>query len=146
MIMTIRTTTGRENVVIDSIVSKIQSRKIPIKSVFHPEELRGYIFIEGESEDIEASIKGIPHVRGLINKEVKMEELEIFLIPEKSEIKLESGDLVEIIGGPFKGEKAKITRYDETKNEVTVELLEAAVPIPLTISVNSVRITEKKKK
>ena len=146
MISTIRTTTGRENVVIDSIVSRIKSRKIPIKSVFHPEELRGYVFIEGETNDVEASVKGIPHVRGLINKDVPLSDLERFLIPEKREIKVEAGDVVEIIGGPFKGEKAKITRVDNTKNEITVEFLEAAIPIPVTISINSVRIHEKKKK
>jgi transcriptional antiterminator NusG len=145
-IFTIRTTTGRENVVIDSIVAKIQGKKLPIKSLFHPEELRGYVFIEGEEEDIKNSVKGVPHVRGLIQKEVKLQELERFLIPEKSEIKIEPGDVVEIIGGPFRGEKAKITRADETKGEITVELLEAAIPIPVTISVNSVRIHEKKRK
>ena len=124
----------------------MKSLKIPIKSIFHPEELRGYVFIEGESNDIEASIKNVPHVRGLINKDVPISDLERFLIPEKREIKVESGDIVEIIGGPFKGEKAKITRVDDTKSEITVEFLEAAIPIPVTISINSVRIHEKKKK
>ena len=145
MIATIRTTTGRENVVIDSIQSRIKNSSIPIKSVFHPEDLRGYIFIEGEVNDIEACIKGIPHIRGLINKDVNLQQLERFLIATKEEIKLETGDIVEIIGGPFKGEKSKITRVDETKNEVTVEFLEAAIPIPVTISVNTVRLYEKKK-
>ena len=143
MIATIRTTTGRENIVIESITSKVKGHAIPVKSVFHPEDLRGYIFIEGEVNDIEASIKGIPHVRGLINKDVPIEQLERFLIPATQEIKLEIGDIVEIIGGPFKGEKGKITRVDETKNEITVEFLEAAIPIPVTISVNTVRMHEK---
>lgn len=146
MILTVRTTTGRENVVLDSIIYKIETKKIPIKSLFRPEELKGYIFIEGEINDIEAAIKGIPHIRGLINKEVPIAELEKFLIPKKSEIKIEVDDIVEIISSPFKGEKAKITRVDETKNEVTVEFLEAAIPIPVTISVNSVRIHEKAKR
>lgn len=145
MIATIRTTTGRENVVIDSIQSRVKNHSIPIKSVFHPEDLRGYIFVEGEVNEIEACIKGIPHIRGLINKDVNLEQLERFLIAEKEEIKLETGDTVEIIGGPFKGEKGKITRVDETKNEITVEFLEAAIPIPVTISVNTVRLYEKKK-
>ncbi len=145
MILPVRTTTGRENVVIESIISKVKSKKIPVKSVFHPEELRGYIFIEGESGDIDTAIKNIPHVRGIINKEIPVKELERFLVPEKSEIKIDVGDLVEIIGGPFKGEKAKVTRMDETKKEITVELLEAAIPIPVTISVNTVRIHEKAK-
>ena len=146
MIATIRTTTGRENVVIESIITRIKSRNIPIKSLFHPEELRGYVFIEGDTNDIEASIKGVPHVRGLINKDVPYEQLERFLIAEKSEIKVEVGDVVEIICGPFKGEKGNVVRIDEIKNEVTVEFLEAAIPIPVTISTNSVRIHEKKKK
>ena len=145
MIATIRTTTGRENVVIESIIARIKTRKIPIKSIFHPEEFRGYVFIEGDVNDIEASIKGIPHIRGLISKDVPLEELERFLIEEKREVKVEVGDIVEIIGGPFKGEKGKIARVDNTKNEVVIEFLEAAIPIPVTISVNSVRIYEKKK-
>ena len=146
MISTVRTTTGRENVVIESLIYRIKTKKIPIKSIFHPEELRGYIFIEGENEDIEVAIKGVPHIRGLINKDVPLEQLERFLIAEKREIKTEIGDIVEVIGGPFKGEKGRITRTDETKNEITVEFLEAAIPIPVTISVNAVRIHEKAKK
>lgn len=145
MIATIRTTTGRENVVIDSVQSRIKNNAIPIKSIFHPEDLRGYIFVEGEVNDIESCIKGIPHVRGLINKDVSLQQLERFLIAEKEEIKLGVGDTVEIIGGPFKGEKGRITRVDDTKNEITVEFLEAAIPIPVTISVNTVRLYEKKK-
>ncbi len=145
MIATIRTTTGRENVVIESIIARIKTRKLPIKSLFHPEEFRGYVFIEGDINDIEATIKGIPHIRGLINKDVSLSELERFLIEEKREVKVEVGDIIEVIGGPFKGEKGKITRVDNTKNEVVVEFLEAAIPIPVTISINSVRIYEKKK-
>ncbi len=145
VIATIRTTTGRENVVIDSLTTKIQNEKLQIKSLFHPEELRGYIFVEGELEEIEMAVKSVPHVRGFINKDVPMTQLERFLIAEKSEVKFNIGDVVEIIGSPFKGEKAKISRVDETKGEITVEFLEAAIPIPVTISVNSVRMYEKKK-
>ena len=146
MIATIRTTTGRENVVIDSLTTKIQNEKLQIKSLFHPEELRGYVFIEGDPEEIELTVKSVPHVRGFINKDVPMTQLERFLIAEKSEVKFNVGDVVEIIGSPFKGEKAKISRVDETKSEITVEFIEAAIPIPVTISINSVRMYEKKRK
>lgn len=145
MIATIRTTTGRENVVIDSLTTKIQNEHLAVKAIFHPEELRGYIFIEGEPEEIENTIKSVPHIRGFINKDVPITQLERFLIAEKSEVKFSVGDVVEIIGSPFKGERAKISRIDETKGEITVEFLEAAIPIPVTISVNSVRLHEKKK-
>src|SRR3990167_5707644 len=92
MIATIRTTTGRENVVIDSLTTKIQNEAIPIKSLFHPEELRGYIFIEGGPEEIEMAVKSVPHVRGFINKDVPMVQLERFLIAEKSEVKFNVGE------------------------------------------------------
>ncbi len=144
MMFTIRTTTGRENAVIDSISNRVKNNSIAVKSLFHPEDLRGYVFIEGEIEQVETAIKSIPHIRGLISREVKMSDIERFLVPEKSEIKLEVGDIIEIIGSPFKGEKAKITRVDDTKSELTVEFLEAAIPIPVTISMNSVRLEKKR--
>jgi len=146
MLLAVRTTTGRENIVIDSLTTKIKNENIAVKALVHPEELRGYIFIEGDLSVIEQAIKGVPHVRGIINKEVEMKDIEKFIVPEKQEIQAEIGDIVEIIIGPFKGEKGKVTRVDEKKNELTIELLEAAIPIPVTISLNSVRIHEKKKK
>ena len=146
MIATIRTTSGRENTVLESVSSKVTKNVVPVKSMLYTEEIRGYIFIEGEIDEIEAVTKGVPHVRGLITKPVPLGQLERFLVPEKPEIKLGLGDIVEIIGGPFKNEKGRITRIDETKNELTVEFLEAAIPIPVTISMNSIRIYEKKRK
>ncbi len=146
MIASIRTTTGRENVVIDNITIRVKTKKIPIKSLMKSDELKGYIFIEGEINDIEEATKGIPHIRGILKKNVSLSELEKFLVPEKREIKVEIGDIVEIVSSPFKGEKAKIKRIDEQKNEITVEFLESAIPIPVTISMNSVRLYEKAKK
>ena len=40
------------------------------------------------------------------------------LTPNLEEIKIDKGDIVEIIGEPFKKEKAKVTRVDKTKGEV----------------------------
>ena len=147
MIATLRTTTGREGVVIDSIVTRVQNKKIPIKSVFHTEDLRGYIFIEADDTMmIDEAVKGLPHIRGIVATNVQLDELEKFIVPEKREIILDVGDVIEVTGGPFKGEKAKITRVDETKGEATIELLEAPIPIPVTVPTTSLRLHEKKKR
>ncbi len=53
------------------------------------------------------------------------------------------GNIVEVIAGPFKGEKARVQRIDEGKEEVTVELFEAMVPIPITVRGDHVRVLEK---
>jgi transcription termination/antitermination protein NusG len=147
MILTIRTTSGRENAVIDSLASRIKSRKLEIKALIQTEDLRGYVFIEADDIDlIRDAVKGVPHIRGVIEKDVTVAELDRFLVPEKQIIRSDIGDIVEIISGPFKGERAKVTRYDEMKGEVIVELLEAAIPIPVTIPVATTRTLERAKK
>lgn len=143
MIYTIRTTVGRENSVIKTLMNKIKNLNLDVKALFYPAELKGYVFAEAERPNIEKAISGIPHVRGIIKKEVSLLEIKQFLETKKVEIKTNRGDTIEIIGGPFKGEKGKVIRKDEAKEEVTVELLEAAVPIPITVSIDSVRIIEK---
>lgn len=140
MIYAIRTTIGRENIVMNNLINKIKNAGLQIYSIYKPNELKGYIFIEGEIEDIETVISGVPHIRGLIKKPIPLEELKKFLEIRKAEIKLSIGDIIEITGGPFKNEKGKVTRIDKNKEEVTVELLEAAIPIPVTVPVNSVRL------
>jgi transcriptional antiterminator NusG len=144
MIYTIRTTVGRENAVITTLTNRIQKLGLNVKALFHPAELKGYVFIEvGEDVQLDALLRGVPHVRGLILKEVKIDEIKHFIEMKKPEIKIGRGDIVEIIGGPFKGEKGKVVRVDEAKEEITVEFLDAAVPIPITVDIDSVRLVEK---
>ena len=145
-IYTLRTTSGREGIVIDMLSSKIRAEGLAINTVFHPAEIKGYIFVEGPLGVIQKAIKGVMHIRGLIEKPVKLEEIQHFLEYKKERIKVDIGDTVEIIGGPFKGEKGKINRIDGVKDEVTVELLEASIPIPVTIATEFVKVIKAAKK
>lgn len=139
MILTARTTRGREKNAVKQMRSKIKNNNYEIKAVFSPDDIQGYIFIEGDKEDIKELTNEIRNVRGLIEEEVDIEEIEKYLDEEQEEIKIEEGDEVEVIGGPFKGEDAKIKRVDDTNREVTIELLDAAVPIPTTVDVDMIR-------
>jgi transcription termination/antitermination protein NusG len=140
MIYTVRITVGRENSAIDNLATRVKNLKLGIKSLFHPGEIKGYLFVEGELGDIEKSISGVPHIRGIIKKAVPFEQIKKFLEAKKLDIRVNKGDIVEIIGGPFKNEKGKVTRVDESKEEITVELLEAAIPIPITVSFDAIRV------
>ena len=127
-------------------VEVVKKAKQPIKAILQTEDLRGYIFIEADDEDkILELVKGAPHIRGLVGKEVSIDQLERFIVPEKQTIKIEPGDIIEVISGPFKGERAKVQRIDEVKQELSIELLEAAIPIAVTIPMAAVRLYEKKK-
>jgi len=144
MIYTIKTIIGRENVVLNSMAKKAKVQGLDIKTLVHPEEIRGYIFVEGEIRDIENVMKEIPHARGIIRRPVSVDEIKRFLQPKRVEIKINDGDIVEVIGGPFKGEKGKVKRYDKVKTEVTIELIEVTVPIPVTVNAGLVKVIEKK--
>lgn len=144
MFYTVKTVVGRENIVLDTVSTKAKSEKLQVKSLLHPEEIRGYVFIEGELTDVEKAVQMVPHVRGLIKSPVEFSQIQKFLQPKKIEVELNVGDIVEVIGGPFKGEKGKVTRFDKVKRECTIELIEATVPIPITISAELVKVTEKK--
>lgn len=144
MLFTIKTVVGRENIVIDNVATKAKSQGMTqVRAFIHPEEIKGYVFVEGDIKEIERAVQDIPHVRGLIKKPIEVKEIERYLQPKTVVVELNVGDIVEVVGGPFKGEKGKVTRYDKVKREVTMELLEAAVPIPVTVSVEFIKVLEK---
>lgn len=143
MLFAVKTVVGRENVVLEAIASRARGDTLRIQSLVHPDEIKGYIFVEGELEDIEKALQAVPHVRGLIKNAIDMKQVERFLQPTTVEVSLDVGDIVEVVGGPFKGEKGKVTRHEKEKREVTIELLEVSVPIPVTVSVEFVKVLEK---
>ena len=71
---------------------------------------------------------------------MKVDELTLLLEAKPLMKSIKEGMKVEVIAGPFKGEKAKVLRVNDTKEEVTVELLEATVKIPLTLNAEHIRI------
>jgi transcriptional antiterminator NusG len=68
------------------------------------------------------------------------------LEPKAEDYKIEVGDIVEMIGQTFKGEKAKVTRIDKQKSEVVVSLLGASVPIPVTVKMDNVKVIRREEK
>ncbi|MBU0471706.1 MAG: transcription elongation factor Spt5 [Nanoarchaeota archaeon] len=140
-IYAVRTTANREDQVMDFISSNAERKKLDVFSVIRPHGMRGYIFIEAvDRTNAEQAAYGIPYARGLLPTAVDYKEIEHMLEQVKKEINIQKNDIAEIISGPFKREKCKITRVDKQKGEIVVELLEAAVPIPITVKIDSVKV------
>lgn len=140
-IYALRTTANREDQVMSFVASNSTRKKLAVYSVIRPHGMRGYIFIEaGSRGDAEQSAFGVPYARGLLPNIIQYSEIEHMLEQVKKEMNIQKNDIAEIISGPFKREKCKITRIDKTKEEVVVELLEAAVPIPLTLKMDAVKV------
>lgn len=140
-IFALKTTANREDQVMDFITANAIKKKLDVYSVIRPHGLRGYIFVEAKDrQSAEEAFYGIPYAKELLSKPVRYEEIESMLEQVKVKVNIKKNDIVEIISGPFKREKAKISRIDEQKEEVVVELLEAAVPIPITLKLDSVKV------
>ena len=145
-IFAVKTTTGQEKNVARLVAAKVEMNKIPIKVILAPETLRGYVFIEAEGPHfVEEAIAGIKHVRSRVPGIVTFSEIERYIVKKPIIEELNENDIVEVTGGPFKGMRAKITRIDKTKAEVTLELLEATFTLPITVNSDYVKLVERAK-
>lgn len=146
-IFALKTTVGQELNVASLMQSRINLLKIPIYSIMVTENLKGYIFVETIRPNyVDEATAGIKHAKQRISGLVKLADLERYIITKPIIEDLNVDDTVEVVGGPFKGMRAKITRIDTSKNEVTLELLEAAVTLPITIHADYVRLISKAEK
>lgn len=145
-IYVIKVTTNKEDRALDLISDKVRKKNLNVYSLARPHGLRGYLFLEAEDRDsAEEAAFNLPYVKGIIGKTVTYEEIKNMLEPVMEEINIEKGDIVEIIGEPFKKEKAKVVRIDKTKGEVIVTLLAAVVPIPVTVKLDNVKVIRREK-
>ncbi len=143
-IFAIKTTTGQEKNVARLIAAKVGMEKVPIRAILVPEALKGYVFVEAEGPHlVEQAIAGVRHVRSRIPGIVGFSEIERYIVRKPVIDELSEEDIVEVTGGPFKGMRAKITRIDKAKAEVTLELLEASFTLPITVNSDYVKIVEK---
>ena len=114
-------------------------------AIMSPYEVKGYVFVETMHPDRVSFIaKGIKGYKGMVEGDISFQEIEHYLTPKPAVTGLELGAFVELIDGPFKGEKAKIMSIDSGKEEVTVQLVESMVPIPVTVRAEAIRMLDKK--
>ncbi|MFW6040341.1 MAG: transcription elongation factor Spt5 [Thermoplasmatota archaeon] len=145
-IVAVKTQIGQEKKVADYIAALSDKSNLGVFSILSPKPLRGYIFMEVMSPHrIEDAISSMRRAKGLVKGETEFEEIEHFLAPKLAVEGIAEGDIVELSAGPFKGEKARVTQIDEANDEITVELFEATVPIPVTVRGDHVRVLEKEK-
>ena len=152
-IMALKTQMDQERSVADSLASKASEGDRDIYAILCPIGLRGYVFVEGMNTDrMRDKTKDIRKARGFVSDrvtgmtgETEMKDIEQYLTPMSPVKGISVDDLVELVSGPFKGEKARVKNIDEVKEEITVELIEAMMPIPVTVKGDSVRVIEKEK-
>ena len=112
-----------------------------VQSVVLLSDFKGYVVIEAlDPSAMFDAIQGIRHVRGLLRGELTYDDIDKYIIKKSTVSELAVENTVEIIGGPFKGMKATITRVDQEKEEATVILLDATYQLPVTVDANYLKL------
>ena len=122
-----------------------------IFGVLSPHFMRGYIFVEASALHhvekligrVGVSTTPMKNCRKVLDGESPLGDVLPYLEPKAATSGIEEGSIVEIHGGAFRGQAARVTRVTESKEEVTVELFEAAVPVALTVRADQVRVTQR---
>ncbi len=145
MIYILRVTTGQEKIVIEMLAKKAEAEKLAIYSFVGIENIKGYVFVEGANEnEVTRLVQKMKSVKGFIRQPVEINEIANLIKTtgqQSSSIKI--ADIVEMTSGPFKGERARVIKMDEARDELTVELIEVAVPIPVTIKSKTAKLAQK---
>ena len=136
----VKVTNGQERTVALMLSDKAKVESLPIKAILAPAELKGYIIVEAQTPHIvDELIRGMRHTRERIQGTISPDEVDHYIETRPIVEGLEEGTLVEVIAGPFRGMKARIARVDTSKEEVTIEILEAAFTLPITVHADYVR-------
>ena len=147
MLFIIKVTTNKEDRAVEMISDRVEKKNLNISAIVRPHGLKGYIILEAIDRDsAEEAAFNLPYIKGIIGKTVEYEQIKNMLEPKAEDYKIEIGDIVEMIGQTFKGEKAKVTRIDKQKGEVVVSLLGASVPIPVTVKIDNIKVIRREDK
>lgn len=133
-IFPVKTTGGQERTVATFVANRAIQKNKPIYSVLALDTWKGYVLFEApNSQVVDESIQGFKHVRSKIPGMMQYSDIEKFLVTKSMVAELNTDDTIEIVAGPFKGMRAKISRVEKEKQEITVSLLDTAFAMPITI-------------
>ncbi|MDJ0270053.1 MAG: transcription elongation factor Spt5 [Aigarchaeota archaeon] len=120
--------------------------KIDVASILILPTVRGYVLIEAKNKEAVAAVsQGIRHIKNRPLITVTFDEIAAHLVEKPLIDIITTGQVVEIVSGPLRGMVGKVIRIDKPKREITLELSEAAFPLPISVPVDAVRILDEAK-
>ncbi|MGC8670150.1 MAG: transcription elongation factor Spt5 [Candidatus Micrarchaeia archaeon] len=147
MYFVLKVTAGQERIVANILQNKNTNGNSGIYSIMVVEGMRGYIIIEAQDEEsLKEFITKDRNIRGILPKPLSEEDINKFIEATNKAMNIEKGDIVEFTNGPFKGYKAKVLKTDDIKDDITVELMDVVVSIPVTTKRSSAKIVQKAEK
>lgn len=140
----VRAALGKEDKFLSTVLKMLEKKDDHgIFAIFRPETVKGYVFAEVESiTKLVDSLRGIPNFKGVIQTPIQFEEISKYFEKASEQVIVNERDIVEVIAGPFKGDRARVVRIVPGKDEVVVEPTNMPVPIPVTLNLDDIRVIE----
>ncbi len=148
----VRTTLNQESNILKQIFYRFSILDVipDIKAMLVSSLLPGYVFFEApQKRSVQIAVQGIPHIKGRIVQNIKLNELRHVLLPRSVTEFISIGDTVEIISGVFEGARALVMRMPHdtsSSEEVVVRLLQEETSITIKIHGDYLKLVEKKRK
>jgi len=161
----VKTAIGSEQRVVEEMRARLSGTgtlhnvRGEIFSILHPHQMRGYVFVESSAQHHVEKLIGrtggrdrknrgaiittpLKNAKGVLGMS-PYEDVSAYLEPKAATSGIEVGCIVEIISGAFKGEKARVISITESKEEVSMELYEADIPMTLNMRGDHVRVIDR---
>ena len=121
-IMILKTQMDQEKSVVLDLYAKAKAdaKVKDIYAILSPQGLRGYVFVEGmNTERVREKVRDIKKARSFVesddpSKQTSIDDISAYLTPVSAVIGIVEGDIVELVNGPFKGEKARVQQIDQS--------------------------------
>lgn len=116
---------------------------LDIRSIVVPVDLKGFVIVEaGKVADVYDLMWNVRNVKGKRPRMLKPEEAIRLAKPSVELPKLEKGQIVEIIAGPFRGMRGRVVEVYESRGEVDLVLLESEFQMVVTLPLDQVKPAE----
>ena len=136
-------TGGMEEKVAQLIAERTRILGYDIRSIVVSPTVKGFIILEvGDPADLYMVIRGMRHAKRRRPLKMKKEEVVSMARPVVELAKVERGQIVEVIGGPFKGMRGKVVDVYESRGELDITLLESDFQMTVTVSLTDVKPIE----
>ena len=144
-IVAIRTAGGRELdvalIVERRVEEKLEQGEDPgVKSILVIPGVKNFVFIETTKPSIVPSlVLGVKYIKGSKYSKISLNQVFELIKPKALVEEISVGEEVEIVKGPFRGMRAVVVSVDRAKGTVTLNILEAAFSIPITVPVSYIK-------
>ena len=128
----VRASQGYEREAAGEITERAARRNVKVSAVFVPEDHPGIVLVEADDPaELKGLLAGARHAKDLLEKAPKGMRIPDILESRILEEDPAKGAVVEVVSGPYSGQKGKVIRTEDEGGIIQVELHDSHLVVPV---------------